>query len=134
MLIGFDLKKDPDKILAAYNDTEGVTRDFNLNLLRRINKELAADFDLNQFIHNPVYDPMTGECRSYVISTEAQTVNVQALGLQFSFSKWEAVFMEVSKKYDLLEIENLASQTGFEVKDHLLDKGDQFADSIWEAI
>ncbi|MEL6275436.1 MAG: L-histidine N(alpha)-methyltransferase, partial [Bacteroidota bacterium] len=59
LVIGFDLKKDPARILAAYNDKAGHTRDFNLNLLRRINRELDADFDLEQWMHWPTYDPVS---------------------------------------------------------------------------
>jgi dimethylhistidine N-methyltransferase len=70
VLIGFDLKKDPKKILAAYNDRAGFTAEFNLNLLMRINKELDANFDINNFEHYATYDPGTGACKSYLISTK----------------------------------------------------------------
>ena len=68
VLIGFDLKKNPHTILAAYNDAAGFTRDFNLNLLHRINSELGGDFDTSQFEHYPNYDPITGACKSYLVS------------------------------------------------------------------
>src|SRR6202000_1306851 len=67
LLIGFDLKKNPATVLAAYNDKEGITKRFNLNLLERINRELSADFDISKFDHYPVYDPETGACKSYLI-------------------------------------------------------------------
>ena len=69
MLIGFDLKKNPKTVLAAYNDKGGITKRFNLNLLERIaNRELNADFDIDKFDHYPTYDPETGACKSYLIS------------------------------------------------------------------
>ncbi len=73
LLVGFDLKKDPQIILNAYNDKEGITREFNLNLLRRINKELNADFIIENYKHFPVYNPESGECKSYLISTKKTT-------------------------------------------------------------
>lgn len=74
LLIGVDLRKNPKKILAAYNDSQGVTKEFNLNLLRRINRELGADFDLEKFDHYPFYEPITGIAFSYLISLDNQTV------------------------------------------------------------
>ncbi|MFY0687537.1 MAG: L-histidine N(alpha)-methyltransferase [Cyclobacteriaceae bacterium] len=134
MLIGFDLKKDPDVILRAYNDEEGVTNRFNLNLLERINNELGADFDLEKYDHRPVYDPMTGECRSYLLSTEEQEVQIPSLNRTFHFAEWEPVFMEVSKKYDESEIKVLAEDCGFKAIQEFYDDKKYFVDVLWEAI
>lgn len=134
MLIGVDLKKDPKTILKAYNDSQGITREFNLNLLRRINSELGASFDLSLFRHNPVYDPMTGECRSYLVSLEDQIVEIDGLGQAFSFKKWETIFMEVSKKYSKDELRDLAEATGFKVIKNFDDSRSYFTDSFWEAV
>ncbi|MCP4552160.1 MAG: L-histidine N(alpha)-methyltransferase [Bacteroidetes bacterium] len=68
LFIGFDLKKDPQIILNAYNDGQGLTADFNLNLLTRINNELDANFDLQSFKHHEVYNPQSGSTKSYLIS------------------------------------------------------------------
>lgn len=134
LMIGFDLKKDPKKILSAYNDAKGVTRAFNLNLLHRINVELRANFDLDKFQHHPVYDPMTGECRSYLLSVEEQEVYIEALEQTVLFKPWEPIFMEVSKKYAPREIEVLAKVTGFRVIENLYDTQKRFADSIWQVV
>ena len=67
LFIGLDLKKDPAVILNAYNDPSGYTRDFNLNLLYRMNRELGADFQPGHFIHHAVYDPETGAAKSYLV-------------------------------------------------------------------
>lgn len=134
LLAGFDLKKDPAIILKAYNDSQGVTRDFNLNLLYRINRELGGDFDPWKFTHWPVYDPLNGECRSYLVSTEKQTVTIKALGASFQFDEYEAVFTEVSKKYSLSELEKYARAKRFEVKENFLDNKKYFTDSLWRKI
>lgn len=131
LLIGFDLKKDPAKILAAYNDSKGVTKAFNLNLLRRINKELDANFNLEAFTHYPIYNPLTGECKSYLVSKADQTVRIGALDREYHFAAWEAIFMEVSRKYDEAGIAALAAETGFRVVEHLYDAQRNFTDSIW---
>lgn len=132
-LIGVDLKKDPQKILDAYNDPQGITARFNLNLLNRINEELNADFDLNGFIHYPVYDPISGECRSYLMSVKNQKVVIRKLDLKVEFAKWEPIFMEVSKKYDLKELHQLAADCGFKIQQNFLDEEFLFVDSLWKA-
>ncbi|MEM6831435.1 MAG: L-histidine N(alpha)-methyltransferase [Bacteroidota bacterium] len=133
-LIGFDLKKDPQTILNAYNDSQGVTRDFNKNLLTRINNELGGNFDLDKFQHFPSYNPDTGECRSYLLSTETQVVNIAELDATFHFTKWEPIFMEISKKFNFEEISELAERHDFKVTHNFTDSKDWYVDSVWEAI
>lgn len=132
VMIGFDLKKDPSKILRAYNDTEGVTRDFNLNLLTRINRELGADFQLNNFIHYPYYDPVSGECRSYLISNCSHTVKVKSLNQDVHFKAWEAIHMEISSKFDMESIQDLAERTGFAIEANFYDESKGYVDSVWK--
>ncbi|WP_339865479.1 L-histidine N(alpha)-methyltransferase [uncultured Algoriphagus sp.] len=132
VLIGFDLKKDPQTILNAYHDKQGVTQEFNMNLLDRLNRELEADFDRDSFTHWPTYDPVSGECRSYLISQKAQNVNIGALNQTFNFEAYESIFTEISKKYSLSEISHLASLGGFEVKENFMDSEGYFADVLWE--
>ncbi|MFM9947804.1 MAG: L-histidine N(alpha)-methyltransferase [Saprospiraceae bacterium] len=134
LLVGFDLKKDPDVILAAYNDPEGVTGEFNLNLLRRINREFGADFDLTAFRHYPVYNPITGDMKSYLVSEKQQTVRIEALDLEIPFRKWEAIDMELSKKYDRNEIEWLAEYAGFEAEQWFFDEKEYFVDVLFWAV
>lgn len=130
LFMGVDLKKDPSVILSAYNDSEGVTRRFNLNLLSRINRELDADFEIENFLHYPYYNPHTGECRSYLISKEHQRVSIGEN--QIDFRKWEAIFMEISKKYDSVQLQGLADATGFISQETFTDGDDWFADVLWE--
>lgn len=131
LLVGFDLKKDPAVILNAYNDAAGITAAFNLNLLERINRELEADFQMDQFKHWETYDPITGATRSFIVSTRKQNVNIGALGKTFNFDAWEAINVELSQKYDIAMIEKLAEEAGFELVRHLFDGRKYFVDSVW---
>ena len=133
ILIGFDLKKDPLTILRAYNDYAGVTRDFNMNLLHRINRELGGNFRDENFYHYPMYDPSSGEARSYLISRMAQEVYIEKLNETISFALGEPVLMEISRKYDREGIENLATKAGFTVCEFFFDDRRYFTDVLWQA-
>lgn len=119
MLVAFDLKKNPHKILAAYNDATGITKAFNLNLLRRMNRELHADFTLSNFDHYASYDPITGKTASYIVSLTQQKVKIDQT--TFVFKKDEVLHVEVSQKYDHEMIETLASKSGLKVENHFMD-------------
>jgi len=133
VLIGFDLKKDPRTILAAYNDKGGITRRFNLNLLRRINEELGADFDLSRFEHYPVYDPATGTCKSYLVSLADQRVCIGDTEC-FDFKEGEPIHTEISQKYTVEQTNELAIRSGFKAVKHLFDLKHWFLDAIWECV
>lgn len=130
IIIGFDLKKNPATILKAYNDTEGITSLFNLNLLIRINRELEGNFNLNNFEHYQTYDPETGACKSYLVSLCNQIVTIGSETI--SFTQNETIFMEVSQKYSLNEIEKIAFESGFKPISNCFDKNNYFVDAIWE--
>ena len=134
LLIGLDLKKEPEVIRAAYNDSAGHTRAFNLNLLARINRELGGHFDLDAFEHEPRYDPDTGAATSWLVSRREQAVRIEALDQTFEFGAGEAIFMEVSQKYDQAMIDALASSTGFEVADRFYDRRRWFTDQLWRPV
>lgn len=134
LFIGFDLMKDPRVVLAAYDDKEGVTRDFNLNLLKRINDELGANFDLSKFQHYPTYNPLTGETKSHLVSKERQSVRFEAIDYTLELNKWEAIHTEVSQKYSFQMIEALAEKAGFKILRHFTDQNELFVDSLWEKI
>ena len=131
VLIGYDLKKSPSIILKAYNDPYGHTRRFNLNHLARINRELDADFNLERFEHHPEYNPIAGEMKSYLVSTTDQTIHIGALEKSFHFRKWEPIFMELSRKFDLETIGSLAETYGFRVVNNFTDSRNFFVDSLW---
>ena len=132
VLIGFDLKKDPNVVLAAYNDKGGYTRHFNLNLLTRINHELHADFELDNFQHYPTYDPATGACKSYLVSIKHQTVNIA--DESFNFREGEAIFMEISQKYTVDQTDQLAKERGFVPVKHFFDSKGWFLDAVWQCV
>lgn len=134
VFIGFDLKKDPHTILAAYNDQGGATRAFNFNLLTRINRDLQADFDISKFTHFPVYDPLSGTCKSYLVSLAEQKVNLRALGETICFKVNEPVWLEISQKYSVAEITELAEKTGFQEISELYDCRHWFSDIIWKCL
>jgi dimethylhistidine N-methyltransferase len=132
LLIGFDLKKNPKTILAAYNDKEGITKKFNLNLLERINRELNADFDTSKFDHFPVYNPETGACKSYLVSLEDQTVQING-GEPIHFLKDECIYMEISQKFTVQQTDEMAANSGFKSTHRFFDNKQWFSDVIWVA-
>ncbi|HEX8565440.1 MAG TPA: L-histidine N(alpha)-methyltransferase [Pyrinomonadaceae bacterium] len=132
LFIGFDLQKDPRTILRAYDDSRGITARFNLNLLTRINRELGGDFNLENFSHYAVYRPVECAARSFLISRKRQTVCIAALNRSFEFKAWEPIFMEISQKYNLEMIDELASESGFRVIRNFFDSRNFYADSLWK--
>jgi L-histidine N-alpha-methyltransferase len=132
VLIGFDLKKDIHILQSAYNDKAGITREFNLNLLDRLNRDLEADFDRNKFLHHSFYNPAHGRMESWVISNQKQTITFAKLQKAFEFDTWEGIHVENSYKYDLKEIGKLAETVGFSLDGKFIDSKGYFADVIWE--
>jgi uncharacterized SAM-dependent methyltransferase len=130
-LIGFDLKKDIEVLLDAYNDPGGVTSKFNLNLLARINRELGGNFDLDNWRHFGTYDVLSGAMKSYLVSLAKQQVHIAELSLSFDFNAWEAIHTEYSYKYLRSDIEELAADTGFTIEANYSDSRDYFVDSVW---
>ena len=133
LLIGFDLQKDPRRIRAAYDDAQGVTAAFNLNLLTRLNRELGADFDLTRWQHYTDYSPLNGAVRSFLVSTCVQQVRVAALDETFDFAAWEVIHTENSYKFTLPQIEALAAEAGLRVVEYFTDPASDFADVVLAA-
>lgn len=131
LLIGFDLQKNPAVIRDAYDDSQGITKAFNMNLLQRINKELGGNFKKEFFDFYSHYNPVNGEVRSYLVSLKQQEVYISNLEKSYSFRQNELIWTELSKKYTLSEIENLASNNGFELIENFLDCKHYFTDSLW---
>ncbi len=131
LLIGFDLKKEPQRILNAYFDKEGVTESFKFNLLDRINRELGGNFDKDNFLYNPIYHPAEGSIFSYLVSTKKQEVHIEAIDQTVHFDAWETIYMERSQKYSEVDIQQLAEGTGFEVIRNFYDQDHLFTDSLW---
>jgi len=134
VLIGFDLKKDFDTLLRAYNDPAGVTKKFNLNLLTRMNRDLGADFDISKFTHFGTYDVNEGAMKSYLISLVHQDVRIDRLDKVFHFRPYEPIHMEYSYKYLPDEIEEVAAETGFRLVSRYFDEKKWFMDATWEVV
>ena len=129
-LLGADLKKHPHTILKAYDDPEGITKRFNLNLLYRINKELEGDFVLENFDHFASYDPLSGTTKSFLISKVKQ--NIQVANQSIAFERDEPVHMEISQKYNLSDLVQLREKAGFGSEHHFTDSKVYFSLSLFK--
>ena len=125
MLVGVDLKKDPNILHAAYNDAQGVTAQFNLNLLSRINAELGADFNPAKFVHYAFYNAPMGRIEMHLASLERQAVNVGSY--RFWFAPGESIHTENSCKYAIDEFQALAALAGFRGAKVWLDRENLFS-------
>lgn len=114
LVIGVDLKKDPEIFKMAYDDPHGVTSDFNLNLLERLNREVAADFDINNFTHEAVYDEGQGKIEMHLVSKISQLVRVNQT--VFRFQQGETIHTESSYKYSVEEFVELCAKARFSIK------------------
>ncbi len=130
LLLGVDLQKNPITIKNAYDDPYGITKRFNLNLLSRINREFDGDFRLDDFDFYCHYNPENGEVNSYLISLRKQSVFLKKLNKEFHFNYDELIWTELSKKYNLNEINELAQTTNFTAEQHFLDCKHYFTNII----
>lgn len=134
LLIGLDLMKDPKVIRNAYDDPYGITKEFNINLLRRINRECGANFQLNQFDFYCHYDPIIGAVKSYITSLNDQKVTFKTTGKTYHFNRNELIFTELSQKYNLANISEMAGSNGFSLIRNFLDCKHYFVDSLWKKV
>lgn len=125
LLVGFDLRKDRETLELAYDDPEGVTAEFNLNVLRRANREAGADFDLDRWRHRATWNPELGRVELEVVSEVDQTVTVG--GRSFEIAAGEAVYTESSYKFTLDGFSAVLGEVGFAVERAWTDDGDRFA-------
>lgn len=124
-LIGIDLKKDHRVLEAAYNDAAGVTAEFTLNLLHRLNRELGMDFDVDQFAHRARYNPLAGRIETHIVSRIDQPVHLD--GQRFDFAACEKMLVEYSCKYAVPEFARLAGQAGLRLEQTWTDDAQHFA-------
>ncbi len=121
LFMGFDQKKDPQIILNAYNDAEGITAAFNKNILTRINTELGGNFEVDKFKHWETYNPETGTAKSFLVATEAMEVTIEHLQLTVNFKEWETIHTEISQKYDDQIVAWLAEEAGLKIESTFTD-------------
>jgi uncharacterized SAM-dependent methyltransferase len=129
-LIGFDLKKDPRFISLASNDPAGLTREFHMNVLKRMNRDLGANFNPDKFDFCCCYDPEEGIVKNYLMSLTDQTVLIRSLDKTFHFSEWETICTDSMLKFDLLTIEKLLSDSGLEIVDLFFDPNHHYCDVV----
>jgi uncharacterized SAM-dependent methyltransferase len=127
LLLGTDLAKDPAILLPAYDDPQGVTAAFNKNILHRLNRELAADFDVDGFRHIALWNPQQSRMEMYLESRQPQTVSLRAIGLKVEIGEGERLHTENSYKYTLPMISELLAKAGFSLERSWLDPKGWFA-------
>ena len=126
-LIGLDLVKDKYILESAYDDSQGVTAKFNLNVLSRINDELDADFDINNFSHYSIYNENDQRIEMNLKSLVSQSVIIGKSNLSLNLDKGELIHTEYSHKYHISQIKKLLSDVGFEFKNMWLDDEKHFS-------
>lgn len=131
VLIGFDLKKSTSTLMRAYNDRDGLTKAFNLNLLHRMNRELETDFMPEKFSHYARDNLKKGAMESFLVSNCEQTVYSESLKKSFKFKAKESIHVESSYKYLLPQIEQFAADAGFRIVRHFIDSRHYYVDSLW---
>lgn len=127
LLVGTDLVKDPAVITSAYNDAAGITEEFNFNILRRINKELAGRFLLDEFAHRAPFVEATQRVEMHLVSLKRQRVCIEALDLPIEFAKGETIRTEISQKYTEASFGDIADRAGLEVQRRWTDDRGWFA-------
>ena len=127
LLVGIDLRKDASVLEHAYDDAQGVTARFNLNLIDRINRELDGTFDLDTFVHKAIYDADEGRVEMHLVSSCEQMISIADLGIEVGFEEGESVHTENSYKYSLEEIDEVTAAAGLEINGQWFDSGKRFS-------
>jgi L-histidine N-alpha-methyltransferase len=131
LIVGFDLKKSERILYKAYNDAQGLTAAFNLNLLSRLNREFGANFNLDNFKHVEIYNPGLGAMESYLLSKVSQKVYFEDLDFDVHFHKDEMIHTEFSYKYSVEDIEEMTKETSLNAVSFLFDHRRYFATVIF---
>ena len=129
VLVGFDLVKPLPVLQRAYDDAQGLTRAFNLNLLNRLTRELGADFDLQAFRHVATWDPGRPAMESWLEATRRQTVVIGRVAHHFAAG--ERIHTEISCKYTLEHVGGFAAEAGFVEAGRFTDRDGWFVDALW---
>jgi L-histidine Nalpha-methyltransferase len=130
LLLGVDLAKSPDVLLPAYNDAQGVTAEFNKNVLHRLNHELAADFDLERFRHVALWNPAESRVEMHLQSTCAQQVTFTIIGMTVSFDEGETIHTENSYKFTPEMTDQILHRAGFSLERTWTDPRRWFAEHL----
>ena len=130
LFLGVDLIKSKSIVYPAYNDSKGITKEFNLNLLKRINKELKAGFDIDSFSHQPEYSEDEGIAKSFLVSNIKQDIHISTLNKTYSFEKGEKIATEISRKYNDTIIQKIIANTDFCITQKLTDSNNYFSNYV----
>jgi L-histidine N-alpha-methyltransferase len=133
-LIGFDLRKNVDYLLARYNESNSLYYKLHMNLLERINRELGGDFNISQFSYLANYNKDMESINHFLISKEKQTVSISSLQQSFDFEPDETIYLGSDAKYREQQILSLADENGFEVIQEFSDEKNQFIESLWKVV
>jgi L-histidine N-alpha-methyltransferase len=125
-LLGADLRKNPAIIEAAYNDAQGVTAEFNLNVLRVLNRDLNATFDLSKFEHRAFYDRAFHRIEMHLVSTDDQRVSIPGVG-EVTFAGGESIRTEISCKYDRASLDRMLGDAGLVIERWITDSAQTYA-------
>ena len=134
VLIGFDLRKNTEILMQAYDDPDGLTRDFNLNLLKRINAECDANFNIENFLHYCTYNTYRHAMESYIVSKKKQIIKIDSLHKEFILDEACPIHIEYSHKYHLAQIEMLGKNNGLHYIKHYIDTQQYFVDTLFQVI
>lgn len=127
LLLGADRVKDPDVLHAAYNDNAGITAAFNRNVLRVLNRELDADFDLNAFEHYAHFNPLESQIEMHLIAMRDQRVHMRGLDRTIEFHEGDNILTEISRKFTRAQLEALLAEAGFAVAEHYESSDPKFS-------
>ena len=127
LLVGIDLRKEREVLEAAYDDPRGITARFNQNILARINRELGGRFDLETFRHRAIYNEEEGRVEMFLVSTCAQKVAIEDLGMEVGFAEGETIHSEYSYKYSTAEIDELVAASGLAIQGQWFDGDRRFS-------
>ena len=125
-LLGADLRKNPAIIEAAYNDALGITAEFNLNVLRVLNRDLGANFDLSRFEHRAFYDRALHRIEMHLVSTDDQRVGIPGVG-EVAFAGGESIRTEISCKYDRASLDRLLGDAGMVIERWITNSAQTYA-------
>jgi L-histidine N-alpha-methyltransferase len=127
LLLGADRVKDPEVLHAAYNDDAGITAAFNLNLLRVLNREVGADFDLEGFAHYAHFNPLESRIEMHLISMRRQQVQLSEIRQVVQFHEGDNILTEISRKFTRVDLENMLTAAGFAIARHYESAGLKFS-------
>lgn len=127
LLLGADRVKDEHVLHAAYNDSAGVTADFNLNMLRVLNSELSANFDLNRFRHRAFYNRDAERIEMHLVAETPHTVKIDELGLEITLSEGESIRTEISRKFTVDSLDTMLTRAKFDMRHHFSPENQYFS-------